>query len=363
MNRIEWQEKHREQCCLPAVRAYLESTLQYVSLHAREIHKELTGQVDAFLQSLCTLQEMGKIGTVQTISISFPYTSLVCGSPYFLFEVYPNEPFLSEAMVIREFPVSWMFTGWEDFLEQLKTETGKCGMNAVIRMPYIKSEAMGCARMEVALMATLVKYHLYGLGELKAYRQLKKAEDFVLCFGEYYDWQKPILAERKEIDIFLCGEDDDLRFCRFHQAWYEEKKFRQLVLDDCQFVECTFTASMLSQTSFKDARFLGCVFQNCELSELDLHGARFDGCIFQNVNFSEVKTNSFSAESEKMTAFQGMTEFISCSFLEASIKSCDLSAGCFRDCQMKEVEVKESTLPDSFYHCMDGTEGDKGEIF
>ena len=49
--------------------------------------------MDAFLQSLCLLQEMGKLEAVQTICISFPYTSLVCGSPLFLFEVYPAGAF------------------------------------------------------------------------------------------------------------------------------------------------------------------------------------------------------------------------------------------------------------------------------
>ena len=172
MDRVEWQKKHQEECYLPAAKAYLEEILQDVSLRAREIHKELTGQVDAFLQSLCVLQEIGKLGVVRTVSISFPYTSLVCGNPYFLFEVYPGEPFLDEAVVIREFPVSWMFSEWEDFLAQVKRETGECGMNAVIRMPYIKSQSLGTARMVVSLMATLIKYHLYGLEETESYRKI-----------------------------------------------------------------------------------------------------------------------------------------------------------------------------------------------
>lgn len=359
MDRVEWQKKHQEECYLPAAKAYLEEILQDVSLRAREIHKELTGQVDAFLQSLCVLQEIGKLGVVRTVSISFPYTSLVCGNPYFLFEVYPGEPFLDEAVVIREFPVSWMFSGWEDFLAQVKRETGECGMNAVIRMPYIKSQSLGTARMVVSLMATLIKYHLYGLEETESYRKLKKAEDFVLSFGEYSDWQKPLLAERKEIDIFQCERDTDLRFCRFRGAWYEEKEFGTLILDDCQFLECTFTGSRFLKTSFKDARFLGCVFKNCDFLDLDLHGARFDGCVFENVNFSGVKTNNFSPETKEITAFWGMAEFIGCSISKAVIKSCDLSASYFRDCQVRAVEVEESSMPDSFHDCQTKMEGEK----
>lgn len=353
MNRSEWQEKHRRECYLPAAQNYLERTLEYVLLHENEIHKELTGQVDAFLQSLCLLQEMGKLGAVQTICISFPYTSLVCGSPSFLFEVYPQEPFLHDPMVMREFPVSWMFHGWEEFLEQLKSETGKCGMNAVIRPTYLKGEGLRAARMIVTLMASLIKAHLYGLGDTEAYRKLNKAENFVLSFGEYYDWQKTILAERGQIDIFQCEEEEDLRFCRFHQAWYEKKEFRQLVLDDCQFVECTFTDTFFFQTSFKDARFLGCVFKNCELSGVDLHGARMDGCVFENVTFGGVRTNSLAPGMERIMGIQGRAEFISTSLEEVMMKNCDLSAAAFRDCRMKGVKTKDCILPEDFSHRME----------
>ncbi|MGN0305036.1 MAG: pentapeptide repeat-containing protein [Lachnospiraceae bacterium] len=352
MDKIEWQKKHHRECYHPAAKAYLEQTLKEVTLQAKEIHKELTGQVDAFLQSLCLWQEMGKLGAVETISISFPYTSLVCGCPYFLFAVYPGEPFLEEALVMREFPVSWMFPGWEDFLEQIKRRTGEQGMNRVIRMPYIRSKAMGTARIEVWLMATLIKYHLYGLREREVYQRLKKTDHFVLWFGEYGDWQKPLLAEREEIDIFLCEKDTDLRFCRFHQAWYENKEFSRLTLDDCQFRECRFLDSRLEESSFKDARFLGCTFQNCEFSKLDVQGARFEGCVFSQVSFSKMRSNAMLPEIEEITGLQGMTEFISCSFSTVNIKSSDFSASIFKDCRMEAVEVEDSSLPDEFYQSL-----------
>lgn len=354
MDRTEWQRKHQEECYFPLAKEYLKEALDYTCIHADRIHKELTGQLKTFLFNLSELQERGRLGAVGRISISFLYTSLLCGRPCFLFEVYPSIPFLDNALVSREFPLSWMFREWEEFQERVRQETGKQGMNTVIRMPYIRSEAWGTARLAIQLMFTLIKYHFYGIEGMEAYQKLEKTENFVLSFGEYYDWQKPILALKREVDIFQCEKEEDLRFCRFPGKWYEKKEFSQLVLDDCRFQECTFVDSVFVDTSLRDARFLGCSFKNCELSRLLLQGARFDGCVFERVSFSEIKTAAFSYETKEIKGFWGMTEFIGCSFLEVRISLSDFSASLFRDCYRKRVEIEESVLPD-------GLTGDKKE--
>ncbi len=362
MDRIKWQRKHQEECYFPLAKAYLEEALNYICIHADIIHKELTGQINTFLLNLSELQDRGRLGAVENISISFLYTSLTCGSPCFLFEVYSSLPFLENALVSREFPLSWMFREWEEFLERVRQETGKQGMNRVIRMPYIRSKALGTARLAVQLMFPIIKNHFYEIEELEAYQKLKKTENFVLGFGEYYDWQKPILIQKREVDIFQCEKEEDLRFCRFPGKWYEQKEFRQLVLDDCRFMECTFMDSVFVDTSFRDTRFFGCIFQNCELSQLLLQGARFDGCVFEQVNFSGIKTASFSSEMEEIKGFWGVTEFIGCRFSEVKIKSSDFSASLFRDCRLEEVETEESVLPDSFAVNQE-EKGEKVEIF
>ena len=361
MDRTKWQKKHYEECYLPAAKAYLEESLDYTRIHAADIHKELTGQLNHFLQSLCLLQEERKIAAVERISISFLYTSLICGKPSFLFEVYPSLPFLEEATVAKEFQVSWLFRDWEEFLEGIRQETGKRGMNTVIRMPYIRSRAMGTARIVVRLMTVLVKYHFYDIEQLEAYGKLKKAENFALSFGEYYDWQQPLLEKKQETDIFQCEKEANLRFCRFEGKWYENKVFEGLNLDDCRFINCTFVDSVFKRTSFRDARFLGCRFTNCELIDLGLQGARFDGCIFEGAELKEIETRSSIPETREVNGFWGMSEFIGCSFCEVRLISSDFSAGLFRDCRIKEVETQGSILPDSF--TCNRREGEEIEVF
>ena len=363
MDRTEWQSKHQKECYLPLAKAYLEEALEYTCLHAAKIHQELISQLNTFLISLSAFQERGKLGAVENISISFLYTSLICGRPCFLFEVYPSLPFLDNALVTREFSVSWMFREWGEFLERVRQETGKKGMNTVIRMPYIRSKAMGTARRVVQLMFTLIKYHFYEIEGMESYQKLKKTESFVLSFGEYYDWQKPLLAIKQEVDIFQCEKEEDLRFCRFAKKWYEQKEFLKLALDDCRFMECTFMDSTFVESSFRDTWFVGCLFKNCELSHLLLQGARFDGCVFEQVNFSGIKTPTFLPGVEEVRGFWGMTEFISCSFSDVKITLSDFSASLFRDCRSEGVEIVESILPDCFGESKKEEKGEEVEVF
>ncbi|MFR4440778.1 MAG: hypothetical protein ACLT46_13745, partial [Hungatella sp.] len=168
---MDWERQYRKQCYDPIMHRYMEGFLKNAVDHAKEVHKELTGQADAFFQSLCLLQEHKKLGPVRTISISFPYTLLEAGMPTLLFEVYPGTvPFLEPAEVSQECPVSWLFSGWEDMQQELKAEAGKQGLGSIIRMPYIRSQAWGGARLLLSMASVIVKYHLYGLEEMKSFQ-------------------------------------------------------------------------------------------------------------------------------------------------------------------------------------------------
>lgn len=348
MDRAEWEKKYREQCYTPVTQAYMEQVMQDTTEQAAAIHKELNGQMDTFFTSLCMMQERNMTGPVQTISISFPYTSIVCGHPYLRFAVYPDIPFLDDVLIEQDFPVSWLFSDWNAFVERLYDEAANQGMSTVIRKPYVKSHAWGIARMILRMMSTTVKYHFYGLDERKSFQRLDKSDGFTLYFGEYMDWQRPLLALRGEVDIFHCEKDTDLRFRQFVKAWYEEKEFEKWKLDDCRFSDCTFQNCRFSETSFKDARFLGCVFINCRFEEVSLHGARFDGCKFEQAKMNGIRTNSFSGVDSNELGMQGMTEFIGCFLEDSEMKDSDFSASYFRNCQITAVKTSESTLPESF---------------
>ena len=360
---MDWERQYRKQCYDPIMHRYMEGFLENVADHAKEVHEELTGQADAFFQSLCLLQEHKKLGPVRTISISFPYTLLEIGTPGLLFEVYPGTvPFLEPAEVSQECPVSWLFSSWEDMLHELKAEAGKQGLGAIIRMPYIRSQAWGGARLLLSMVSVIVKYHLYGLEEMKSFQELEKAEECSLSFGEYMDWQRPIWKQRSEVDIFFCEKETDLRFRVFQKVWYEEKEFKNLTLDDCRFEECMFQNCHFIGTSFRDARLSGCMFRECTFDGVLLNGARFDGCSLEQVHMKGIHTNSFSEDRTAIGEMQGMTEWISCFLSEVTIAHSDFSASYFRSCRQEKVHTEDSRMPESFYAGQAGQERGNGGL-
>ena len=88
---MDWERQYREQCYDPIMHRYMEGFLENVADHAKEVHEELTGQADAFFQSLCLLQEHKKLGRSRTISISFPYTLLEAGVPAIYLKYIPEQ--------------------------------------------------------------------------------------------------------------------------------------------------------------------------------------------------------------------------------------------------------------------------------
>lgn len=357
MERAEWEKQYREQCYLPVFREYMENLMQEQAAHAGETGRRLEGCVEAFLANLGFLQEKGKAGEIQTVCISFPYSMLACGEPCLLFEAYPGVPFLDDALVFREFAAPWLFPDWEQLLEKLHKETGKLGMNAVIRRPYIKSHALKSAELILYLWAGLVKCHLHGIEEKEAYKNLKKADDFTISFGGYMDWQSPVWILRKETDIFFCEEGTDLRFCRFSETWYEDKAFDALVLDDCRFQGCTFTNCSFAGVSFRDAEFRGCIFSDCRFSDVDLAGARFDGCRLEDIQMEGVRTYFLQGASGSLPSAAGEAEFTGCFLTRLDISCSDLSASSFRDCRMEAVAAGECPVPESFREALLSAEG------
>ncbi len=354
MERTEWEKQYREQCFLPVFKEYMVNAMQDITNHAAEIDKKLNGFVESFLTDLVFLQENGKLEEIQTICISFPYTSLVCSTPCLRFEVYPNVPFMEDALVIREFSVPWIFSGWEQLLCRLREEAGKQGMNAVIRMPYIKSHALGKARYFLHFWSGFVKYYLYGIEKKEVFQKLKKRKDFSISFGEYMDWQRPIWISREETDIFFCEEETNLNFCQFHTVWYEDKVFDAFALDNCRFYTCTFQNCRFVNTGFQEAFFVGCTFEACSFQGTNLVGARFDGCKFENVEMEGIFTYFLQGEPNIFPAPCGNAEFTGCFLTCVNIKNSDLSASYFCDCRMEKVDAQECQLSDSFQEAVIG---------
>lgn len=352
MDKAGYRKKFQEECYVPIVQRFLNQTLDDITQNADKIHKEVKGQLDSFLRSLCVLQERKELGTIGTVCISFPYTSLSSKTPYLLFQAYSGIPFVEDSLTEQEFQTSWLFSDWERLAPELLEHAQKLGMSLGIHSPYVKSRTWGAARVLLRLAACVVKYHLYNLNELHSLQILEKDENFTLTFGEYMDWQRPIFALRSTVDIFQCDEKTDLQFRNFKDAWYEDKSFSGLNLKDCVFESCTFRFCKWEETDLKDARFLGCTFQDCYFEGTELNGARFDGCKLERISMSGIKTTGFANGDPYENIMYGMAEFIGCRIKNINLTACDLSAACFSGCRIEDTEASECTLPEEFEDCI-----------
>lgn len=347
MKREEYLAQFQTECYLPAGSTAMNRFLSSYSDHGEQIHKTLIREFDVFFQTVAQLQERNLMDVVHSVAVSFPYSSLLCGDPYIMFEVYPDLPFLAPKLIQETFSVPWLFPDWNEFYEDLLDRTKKLGLSTVVRPPYIRSSMWDVARYTLHFVSTLVKCQMVDVELLPSFNSMRKADTFCITFGEYMDWQRLIYAKLPSIDIFNCEDDDSLSFRRFQSAVYEDKTFENLRLDDAQFESCMFTNCLFKQSTFRDAKFEGCDFENCRFEQIRLDGARFSGSRLRNIEMSEVKTNCMVPGPDTILGGFTTTDFMNCFFENLSMKQSDYSASRFQGCQAKNMIIDSSQVSSS----------------
>lgn len=344
MQREDYIAQFQAECYLPAATAAMKRFMISYTDHAEQIHKTVIGQFDAFFRCIARLQERKLMDAVHSVAISFPYSSLLCGDPCMMFEVYPDFPFFAPKLVQEIFSATWIFLDWNEFYEDLFARTQKLGLSTVVRPPYIKSSMWDVARYMLHFASTFVKAKMVDVEQLSSFKAMRKAAVFRVTFGEYMDWQRLIYAQLPPIDIFNCDEHEALTFRLFSSAVYESKSFDNLQLDDAQFESCIFRNCFFKNSKLRDAKFEGCDFENCRFEQVRLDGARFSGSKLLNVEMCEIKTNCMIADPNTILGGFTTTDFMNCFFENVSITKSDYSASQFQGCQAKHLTADASEL-------------------
>lgn len=347
MQREEYIAQFQSECYLPAASTAMNRFMSSYADHADEIHKTVVGQFDAFFRCIVRLQERNLMEPVHAVALSFPYSSLLCGNPCMMFEVYPDFPFFAPKLVQEIFSAPWVFPDWTEFYEDLLTRTQKLGLGTVIRPPYIKSSIWDVARYILHFASTFVKTKMVDVEQLSSFKSMRKAEVFRVTFGEYMDWQRLIYAQLPPIDIFNCEEHETLTFRRFSSAVYENKAFDNLQLDDARFESCVFRNCSFKNSKLRDAKFEGCDFEDCRFEQVRLDGARFSGSKLLNVEMYEIKTNCMIPDPDTILGGFTTTDFMNCFLENVSIAKSDYSASQFQGCQAKHFTADASELSSS----------------
>ncbi len=285
MEEINFREVFRENCYIPALRKLEETFSAGLTGDMERVTEAFLSPLEAFLGLYLEHRDRGSVPPAGRLCLSFLRTSLCQGKPVLLAEVYETLPFLEKPVMGCELGAEWMLLGWDAFREELAENTRQQSLSRYVRPPERGSYEAEALSILLRQLAMAMKYMLRGLEYRGLWNRLSVMEGFTVSYGEYMDWQFPLLEIKGDVDIFLCDDRTDLTFRRFRGLHYEDKQFGSRELDDCVFRECTFQKSDFMGTKLRNVRFIQCVFEDCCFAGAELMGSSFLSGRLRGVRF------------------------------------------------------------------------------
>lgn len=287
MEEINFREVFRENCYIPALRNLVETFSAQLCRNMERATEAFLSPLEAFLNLLLDHRDRGSIPAAGRLCLSFLRTSLRQGKPVLLAEAYENLPFLEKPVMSCELSGEWMLPGWNAFREELDENLRRQSLGRYVRSPERRSYEEEAVSILLRQLAMAMKYMLWGLEYRGIWKRLSALEGFSISYGEYMDWQFPLLEIKGDVDIFLCDDRTDLTFRRFQGLHYEDKQFGPRELDDCVFRECTFQKADFVETKLRNTRFIRCVFEDCRFAGAELMGSSFMSGRLRGVCFKQ----------------------------------------------------------------------------
>ncbi len=285
MEEINFREVFREKCYIPALRKLVDNSAAKLAGDMERTTEAFLSPLEAFLGLLLEHQDRGSIPPASWLCLSFLRTSLRQGKPVLLAEAYETLPFLEKPLMSCELSGEWMLPDWEVFREELEENTRQQSMGRYVRLPERRSYEAEAVSIPLRQLAMTMKYMLRGLEYRGIWNRLSGMEGFTVSYGEYMDWQFPLLEIKGDVDLFLCDDRTDLTFRRFKGLHYENKQFDSRELDDSVFRECVFQKVDFTGTKLRNVRFIGCVFEDCVFEGAELMGSSFLSGRLRGVSF------------------------------------------------------------------------------
>lgn len=351
MTKEEYLASYRTECYSPSAKHTIQRFFKGYEDHATNIHTDLLSHFRSFISLLLELQSQNHLGDIKAITISYPFSELMCGNPQLLFEIYTGIPFMEHSIVSESFKAPWILPEWEQYTQELILLTRKAGIINAVHEPYIRSTSWALGRDLLHVVSTYIKTQIVDLRKMKNFQKLKIAEDFRITFGEYMGWQRVIFAVHPTIDIFNCEPSDDLTFRTFEKCNYEDKIFDGLNLSDNIFLSCTFKNCTFKNIAFCDSHFDGCDFVSCQFRNIRFDGVEFSGTLFQATILDSIQTNCITQRDGSVFCGFGLASFYNCFFKNAKISNSNWSASTFEVCQAQMCSIESSTISDSMESC------------
>lgn len=297
--------------------------------------------LNRYLEQVILLQQSNQAEPVSEIIFSFLYTSLKENKALLRVDCYGEAGHvLDESMWTDYLPVDWLVLKLQELEEKLSECVTQESLRRYIRPAEIEVLKLRAVRSLLYYFTMRFKYTIQEVVDFKLLAKVAKADNFFIQMGEYMDWQRPILAILPEVDIFNCDKDTSLRLRKFPAIYYSGKKFKDLILDQSQFLDCTFTDTTIENCSMNDCVFEHCTFESVRLKAVEMKGCMFVKCTINNMVFDNVV---FCVNPAKQDAeYYEPVEFYRSELTNCEFQNCRLSQCIMTDCDILDV-TEEST--------------------
>ncbi len=290
----------------------LQNTTQYIEEHYEEIEKELVLHMEKCLEEYYKCQKEITAIPLQMIAVTFLNTAAYFGEPVLRVWFYGKDKIWEEPLLIHDMECEWIFQGWQEYEKAFKT------YGQEKRMKEEETEVLKrkMLRVYMKFISCYMKYLLRGIRELAVYKNIVKAKDMIVTFGEYMDWQQRIVIEREEIDIFQHKEEESLQYRSFTKRVYKNKKFFHMDFTGCVFLNCKFENCEMENVLIHDAIFQNCKFEKVHWKQCEFYGATFLKCSFRETELYEVKEIPENVTPEELKSLYKPVEYVECTGLE-----------------------------------------------
>lgn len=337
MEEVNFRKQFEESCYAPALETLIEATGNIMSKDIEKVNEAFLDPLEAFLSIVLEHQERGIIREVKWLSISFLRTSMYGKKPVLLLEAYQDLPFIEKPVMACEINAAWMFPCWETFRENLRDGIRKQMLGRYVREPELKSYESQAVSMLLKYLSIYVKFAMRDLENRRVWQRLGELRDFTISYGEYLDWQYPIMVLKEEVDLFLCDEKVDLTYRRFQGVHYEDKEFAGMVLDDCVFRDCTFRKVLFQSSKLRHVRFVNCCFEECQFEDVELMGSSVLSSRLKKIDFQKCHILSGIYKEEQTSLFYCRGQFKWSLLEDVSWKETEITDEIYVDCQLFNV--------------------------
>ena len=322
----------------------LQKLISWNAVQTGEMQLQLLEETKEVLRQLVEGQTKSfgdRFPKIAEITCSFLLTSFWFGEPILQWDAYAEGGrAMTKSIFTKESPAPWFSSILQSMEERLHQEIQKESMVRYLRPVKVSLYSFRALRALLFFLGGRLKYDFTSVPALPYYSELQKESSFVLSFGEYLDWQRPLYAEMPEVTMDQAKGRRPLYFRLFQDQCYEEEEFNGLYLTHSTFRNCVF-----NKLKIKNCRLLDCEFENCQFRSVQVEESQFFGSRFEQTGFLEV---SFSHTWFAVTAMITVEEiyrnvfFVLCQWSHVHFYSCVLNAVRLVNCVGKDITEERS---------------------